>query len=39
MEEIMRRKGKLVDDTDLKNIWIKRYMNLEKRENEILVRN
>ncbi|MPC85363.1 hypothetical protein E2C01_080133 [Portunus trituberculatus] len=35
----MIRKGKLADDTEYKNIWIKRYMNLEEREKESVQRN
>ncbi|MPC57703.1 hypothetical protein E2C01_051690 [Portunus trituberculatus] len=38
-EEIMARKGKLADDTENKDIWIKRDMNLEKRETEKVLRN
>ncbi|MPC75366.1 hypothetical protein E2C01_069752 [Portunus trituberculatus] len=34
VEEVMARKGKLADDTEHKNIWIKRDMNLEEREKE-----
>ncbi|MPC27870.1 hypothetical protein E2C01_021058 [Portunus trituberculatus] len=36
MEEIMTRKGKLADDTEFKDIWMKRDMNLEEREREKL---
>ncbi|MPC15001.1 hypothetical protein E2C01_007782 [Portunus trituberculatus] len=34
VEEIMARKGELADDTEHKDIWIKRDMNLEEREKE-----
>ncbi|MPC74698.1 hypothetical protein E2C01_069072 [Portunus trituberculatus] len=34
LEEIMVRKGKMADDVEHKDIWIKRDMNLEKREKE-----
>ncbi|MPC70421.1 hypothetical protein E2C01_064670 [Portunus trituberculatus] len=34
VEEIMTRKGKLADDTEHEDIWIKRDMNLEEREKE-----
>ncbi|MPC67007.1 hypothetical protein E2C01_061167 [Portunus trituberculatus] len=34
VEEIMNRKGKLADDVEHKDIWIKRDMNLEERETE-----
>ncbi|MPC89313.1 hypothetical protein E2C01_084253 [Portunus trituberculatus] len=34
VEEIMARKGKLADETDHKEIWIKKDMNLEEREKE-----
>ncbi|MPC17837.1 hypothetical protein E2C01_010704 [Portunus trituberculatus] len=39
VEEIMTRKGKLADDTEFKDIWIKRDMNLEEREKEKVLRN
>ncbi|MPC10357.1 hypothetical protein E2C01_002991 [Portunus trituberculatus] len=39
VEEIMARKGKLADDTEHKDIWIKRDMNLEEREKEKVLRN
>ncbi|MPC82065.1 hypothetical protein E2C01_076710 [Portunus trituberculatus] len=39
VEEITTRKGKLADDTEQKNIWIKRDMNLEGREKEKVLRN
>ncbi|MPC68957.1 hypothetical protein E2C01_063170 [Portunus trituberculatus] len=39
VEEITTRKGKLADDTESKDIWIKRYMNLEEREKEKVLRN
>ncbi|MPC78655.1 hypothetical protein E2C01_073149 [Portunus trituberculatus] len=32
VEEIMIRRGKLADDTEHKDIWITRDMNLEERE-------
>ncbi|MPC24646.1 hypothetical protein E2C01_017732 [Portunus trituberculatus] len=38
VEEIMARKGKLADDTEHKDIWIKRDMNLEEREKEKVLR-
>ncbi|MPD06470.1 hypothetical protein E2C01_102284 [Portunus trituberculatus] len=38
VEEIMARKGKLADDVDQKDIWIKRDMNLEEREKENVLR-
>ncbi|MPC25849.1 hypothetical protein E2C01_018972 [Portunus trituberculatus] len=38
VEEIMARKGKLADDVEHKNIWIKRDMNLEEREKEKVLR-
>ncbi|MPC86860.1 hypothetical protein E2C01_081697 [Portunus trituberculatus] len=38
VEEIMARKGKLADDTEHKDIWIKRNMNLEEREKEKVLR-
>ncbi|MPC57240.1 hypothetical protein E2C01_051218 [Portunus trituberculatus] len=31
VEEITTRKGKLADDTEQKDMWIKRDMNLEER--------
>ncbi|MPC38836.1 hypothetical protein E2C01_032352 [Portunus trituberculatus] len=34
VEEIMASKGKLANDTEHKDIWIKRDMNLEEREKE-----
>ncbi|MPC30350.1 hypothetical protein E2C01_023611 [Portunus trituberculatus] len=34
VEEIMRRKGKLANDTEHKDIWIKRDKNLEEREKD-----
>ncbi|MPC31582.1 hypothetical protein E2C01_024877 [Portunus trituberculatus] len=34
VEEILARKGKLVDDDEHKDIWIKRDMNLEEKEKE-----
>ncbi|MPC67751.1 hypothetical protein E2C01_061934 [Portunus trituberculatus] len=37
-EEIMARKGKLADDTEYKDMWIKREVNLEKREKEKVLR-
>ncbi|MPC88899.1 hypothetical protein E2C01_083823 [Portunus trituberculatus] len=39
VEEIMARKGKLAGDTEHKDIWIKRDMNLEEREKEKVLRN
>ncbi|MPC56975.1 hypothetical protein E2C01_050943 [Portunus trituberculatus] len=39
VEEIMIRKGKLADDIEHKDIWIKRDMNLEEREKEKVPRN
>ncbi|MPC76398.1 hypothetical protein E2C01_070808 [Portunus trituberculatus] len=39
VKEIMTRKGKLADDTEHIDIWIKRDMNLEKREKEKVLRN
>ncbi|MPC67197.1 hypothetical protein E2C01_061364 [Portunus trituberculatus] len=39
VEEIMIRKWKLADDTEHKDIWIKRDMNLEDREKEKVLRN
>ncbi|MPC71961.1 hypothetical protein E2C01_066253 [Portunus trituberculatus] len=38
VEEIMARKGKLADDVDYKEIWIKRDMILEEREKEKVLR-
>ncbi|MPC69700.1 hypothetical protein E2C01_063931 [Portunus trituberculatus] len=38
IEEIMARKGKLADDVEHKDIWIKRDMNLEEKEKEKVVR-
>ncbi|MPC83970.1 hypothetical protein E2C01_078694 [Portunus trituberculatus] len=38
VEEIMARKGKLADDVDHKEIWIKRDMSLDEREKEKAVR-
>ncbi|MPC38916.1 hypothetical protein E2C01_032434 [Portunus trituberculatus] len=38
VEEIMARKGKLAHDTEYKDIWIKRDMNLEEREKEKVLR-
>ncbi|MPC69425.1 hypothetical protein E2C01_063650 [Portunus trituberculatus] len=38
VEEIMVRKGKLADDVDLKEMWIKRDMNLEEREKQKVLR-
>ncbi|MPC67732.1 hypothetical protein E2C01_061915 [Portunus trituberculatus] len=38
VEEIMARKGKLADDVDHKEIWIKRDMNLEEMEKEKVLR-
>ncbi|MPC43638.1 hypothetical protein E2C01_037290 [Portunus trituberculatus] len=32
VEDIMAGKGKLADDTEHKDIWMKRDMNLEERE-------
>ncbi|MPC58110.1 hypothetical protein E2C01_052105 [Portunus trituberculatus] len=39
VEEIMGRKGKLANDTEHKDIWIKRDMNLEERKKEIVLIN
>ncbi|MPC61914.1 hypothetical protein E2C01_055991 [Portunus trituberculatus] len=39
VEEIMTRKGKLADDIECKDIWIKRDMNLKEREKEKVLRN
>ncbi|MPC56974.1 hypothetical protein E2C01_050942 [Portunus trituberculatus] len=39
VEEIIAKKGKLADDTEHKDIWIKRDMNLEEREKEKVLRN
>ncbi|MPC43699.1 hypothetical protein E2C01_037351 [Portunus trituberculatus] len=38
VEEIMARKWKLADDTEHKDIWIKRDMNLEEMEKEKVLR-
>ncbi|MPC08236.1 hypothetical protein E2C01_000814 [Portunus trituberculatus] len=38
VEEIMARKGKLADDIEHKDIWIKRDMNLEEKEKEKVLR-
>ncbi|MPC77261.1 hypothetical protein E2C01_071712 [Portunus trituberculatus] len=38
VEESMARKGKLADDTEHKDIWIKRNMNLKEREKEKVLR-
>ncbi|MPC26165.1 hypothetical protein E2C01_019298 [Portunus trituberculatus] len=38
VEEIMARKGKLADDVNHKEIWIKKDMNLEEREKEKVLR-
>ncbi|MPD01268.1 hypothetical protein E2C01_096787 [Portunus trituberculatus] len=38
IEEIMARIGKLAIDTEQKDIWIKRDMNLEEREKEKVLR-
>ncbi|MPC23219.1 hypothetical protein E2C01_016259 [Portunus trituberculatus] len=38
-KEIMARKGKLADDTEHKDIWIKKNMNLEESEKEKMLRN
>ncbi|MPC14614.1 hypothetical protein E2C01_007381 [Portunus trituberculatus] len=38
VEEIMARKGKLANDTEHKDIWIKRDKNLKERENEKVLR-
>ncbi|MPC85796.1 hypothetical protein E2C01_080591 [Portunus trituberculatus] len=38
VEEIMASKGKLADDVDHKEIWIKRDMNIEEREKEKVLR-
>ncbi|MPC70408.1 hypothetical protein E2C01_064657 [Portunus trituberculatus] len=38
VEEIMARKGKLANDVEHKDIWIKRDMNLEDREKEKVLR-
>ncbi|MPC40292.1 hypothetical protein E2C01_033848 [Portunus trituberculatus] len=37
-EKIMARKGKLADDTEYKDIWIKRDRNLEEREKKKVLR-
>ncbi|MPC76907.1 hypothetical protein E2C01_071342 [Portunus trituberculatus] len=34
VEETIARKGKLADDTEHKDIWIKKDMNLEEKEKE-----
>ncbi|MPC16829.1 hypothetical protein E2C01_009665 [Portunus trituberculatus] len=39
VEKIMTRKRKLADDTEHKDIWIKRDMNLEDTEKEKVLRN
>ncbi|MPC55819.1 hypothetical protein E2C01_049764 [Portunus trituberculatus] len=39
VEEIMIRKGKLADDTESKDKWIKRDINLKGREKEKVSRN
>ncbi|MPC79260.1 hypothetical protein E2C01_073776 [Portunus trituberculatus] len=36
VKENMARKGKLADDVNHKEIWIKRDMNLEEREKKVL---
>ncbi|MPC53918.1 hypothetical protein E2C01_047821 [Portunus trituberculatus] len=38
VEEIMTRKRKLANDTEHNDIWLKRYMNLEEREKEKVLR-
>ena len=38
VEEIMARTGKLAENTEYKDIWIKRDMNLEEREKERALR-
>ncbi|MPD02386.1 hypothetical protein E2C01_097964 [Portunus trituberculatus] len=38
VEEIMARKGKLADNVDHKEIWIKKDMNLEEKEKEKVLR-
>ncbi|MPC76808.1 hypothetical protein E2C01_071240 [Portunus trituberculatus] len=38
VEKIMARKGKLADDIEHKDIWIKRDMNLQEREKEKVLR-
>ncbi|MPC91519.1 hypothetical protein E2C01_086562 [Portunus trituberculatus] len=38
VEENIARKGKLANDVDHKEIWIKRDMNLEEREKEKVLR-
>ncbi|MPD02506.1 hypothetical protein E2C01_098094 [Portunus trituberculatus] len=38
VEEIMARKGKLANDVDHKEIWIKKDINLEEREKEKVLR-
>ncbi|MPC42099.1 hypothetical protein E2C01_035713 [Portunus trituberculatus] len=39
MEEIMTRKGKLADDVEHKDVWIKRDINLEERKKGKVLRN
>ncbi|MPC11115.1 hypothetical protein E2C01_003769 [Portunus trituberculatus] len=39
VKEIMARKGKLANDYEHMDIWIKRDMNLEEREKEKVLRN
>ncbi|MPC46792.1 hypothetical protein E2C01_040518 [Portunus trituberculatus] len=39
VEENMARKGKMTDDTEHKDIWIKRDMKLEEREKEKVLGN
>ncbi|MPC41214.1 hypothetical protein E2C01_034801 [Portunus trituberculatus] len=39
IEEIIKKKRKLADDTEHKDIWIKRDMNLEEKEKEKVLRN
>ena len=38
VDEIIARKGKLADDTEHKDIWIKKDMNLEESEKEKVLR-
>ncbi|MPC82811.1 hypothetical protein E2C01_077496 [Portunus trituberculatus] len=38
VEEIIVRKGKLADDIEHKDIWIKRDINLEEKEKEKVLR-
>ncbi|MPC26320.1 hypothetical protein E2C01_019454 [Portunus trituberculatus] len=38
-EEIMARKGKLAEDAEFNDIWIKRVVNLEETEKERLLTN